>query len=276
MTYATLMAHLDVGEDNEGLLGITAALAERFNAAVVGVAARRPVQVIAGAGLAAAEVYDFDRHDMAEEFARLEGEFRAAMAGKARELLWRSASVFGSLASYAAREARLADLIVTRPDRGFGVLNSDRRTSIGDLTMSAGRPLFVVPDGALSLNLDHVLVAWKDTREARRAVADAMPLLKAAGHVAVVEIEEQDRLADARGRLEDVVWWLAQHGVAAEAVTAPASGMDAAGLDEIARERKAGLMVAGAYGHNRMREWVFGGVTCDLLLHPSRCTFVSR
>lgn len=276
MTYSTLMAHLDVGEDNEGLLAIAAAMAERFSAAVVGIAARRPVQVIGGGGPAAAELYAFDRRDMEEELGLLEDEFRAALTGKARELLWRSASVFGSLAGYVGREARLADLIITRPDRGFGILNSDRRTSIGDLIMDAGRPLFVVPDGAHSLNLDHVLVAWKDTREARRAVADAMPLLKAAGHVAIVEVEEKDRLAAARARLEDVVWWLSHHGVAAEAVAAPASGLDAGCLEEIARERRAGLMVAGAYGHNRMREWVFGGVTCDLLLHPSRCTFVSR
>jgi nucleotide-binding universal stress UspA family protein len=276
MTYSTLMSHLDVGENNDGVLAITAALADRFGAAVVGIAARRPVQVIGGGGMAAAELYEFDRKDLAEELGELEAEFRAALGKNAREVRWRSASVFGSLAGYVAREARLVDLIITRPDRGLGILNGDRRMSLGDLIMSAGRPLFIVPDGARSLNLDQVVVAWNDTRESRRAVADALPLLQAAGKVAVVEVTDEHRLAEARERLEDVIWWLDRHGVAAEALPSTSRGGDAALLDDIAHDRKAGLMVAGAYGHNRMREWVFGGVTCDLLLHPSRCTFVSR
>jgi nucleotide-binding universal stress UspA family protein len=276
MTYSTLMAHLDVGEDNTSLLAVTASLSQRFGAAVTGIAGRRPVQVIAARGLPAAELYDFDRQDMADEFAELENEFRRALSGKALELHWRSTSVLGSLAAYVSTEARLTDLIIIRPDRGFGILNSDRRTSLGDLVMSAGRPLLVVPDGAQGLDLNHVLVAWNDTREARRAVADAMPLLKAAGLVTVVEVVGEALLDDARGRLEDVVWWLARHGVTADSVAAPANGHDAAVLDGVARARNAGLMVAGAYGHNRMREWMLGGVTRDLLLHPSRCTFVSR
>lgn len=276
MTYSTLMSHLDVGEDNEGVLTITAALADRFGAAVVGIAARRPVQIIGGGGLAAAELYEYDRKDIAEELDDLEARFRAALGKPARELSWRSASVFGSLAGYVAKEARLVDLIVTRPDRGLGILNGDRRMSLGDLVMNAGRPLFIVPDGARSLDLDQVVVAWNDTRESRRAVADALPLLLAAGKVTVVEVTDEHHLAEARQRLEDVVWWLGRHGVAAEAMPSTSRGVDAALLDDIARDCKAGLMVAGAYGHNRMREWVLGGVTCDLLLHPSRCTFVSR
>jgi nucleotide-binding universal stress UspA family protein len=276
MTYSTLMAHLDVGEDNTSLLAVTTDLSLRFGSAVTGIAGRRPVQVIAARGLPAAELYDVDRQDMADEFAELENEFRRTLSGKALELHWRSASVLGSLAAYVATEARLTDLIVIRPDRGFGILNSDRRTSLGDLVMNAGRPLLVVPDGAQGLDLDHVLVGWNDTREARRAAADAMPLLKAAGQVTVVEVVGEARLDEARVRLEDVVWWLARHGVTADSVAAPANGHEATVLDEAARARNAGLIVAGAYGHNRMREWMLGGVTRDLLLHPSRCTFVSH
>ena len=83
-------------------------------------------------------------------------------------------------------------------------------------------------------------------------------------------------LFDARGRLQDVVAWLKGHGIAAKAVAAPTAGNDATHLDAIAREHGAGLLVAGAYGHNRLREWVLGGVTRDLLLRPGRCSLVSH
>ena len=92
----------------------------------------------------------------------------------------------------------------------------------------------------------------------------------------MVEIAADVEMADARDHLEDVVMWLKRHGVGANSLTVPATGDDAAQLDAIARDKDAGLLVAGAYGHNRLREWVLGGVTRDLLLRPRRCSLVSH
>jgi nucleotide-binding universal stress UspA family protein len=121
-----------------------------------------------------------------------------------------------------------------------------------------------------------VVVAWKDTRESQRAVLDALPLLKVAAHITVVEIAPKDGLASARRRLEDLVAWLERHGVTAEPLAVAATGEDADQLAHFVQEHEADLMVAGAYGHSRLREWVLGGVTHDLLMSAACCSLVSH
>ena len=120
------------------------------------------------------------------------------------------------------------------------------------------------------------VVGWKDTRETRRAAFDALPLLKKAAHVAVVEIAAEEELAAAGTHLDDVVGWLKRHGVVVVSLAAPSTGDDATQLNAIAEEHGADVIVAGAYGHSRLREWVLGGVTRDLLLRADRCSLVSH
>jgi nucleotide-binding universal stress UspA family protein len=120
------------------------------------------------------------------------------------------------------------------------------------------------------------MVGWKDTRESRRATLDALPFLKRAAHVTVVEIAGEDNLPAARSHLRDVIAWLRCHGVEAEPIAAPSSGNDATQLIAIARDQGATITVAGAYGHSRLREWALGGVTRDLLLSPDRCSLLSH
>jgi nucleotide-binding universal stress UspA family protein len=103
----------------------------------------------------------------------------------------------------------------------------------------------------------------------RRAVAGAK-------RVTVVEIAPEEDLASARTHLEDVVGWLKRHDILAKPLASVAKRDDARQLDAIARELGADLVVAGAYGHSRMREWVLGGVTRDLLLGADRCSLVSH
>ena len=142
--------------------------------------------------------------------------------------------------------------------------------------MQAGRPVLLVPTSAITLKLDRVLIGWKDRPETRRAVSDALPLLKHAKSVTVVEITAEDDLAAARARVGDVAVWLARHGIKAEGVTRLSNGNDAVALYELGQDSGADVIVAGAYGHNRFREWVMGGVTRDLLLSADRCALVSH
>ena len=132
--------------------------------------------------------------------------------------------------------------------------------------MRAGRPILIVPPGASGLKLTRSLVCWKDSREARRAVADALPILKASKGVDVVELAREHEMEAARRRVADVGEWLARHGVEANCLASPLKGAEAAGLAEIAKDLEADLIVAGAFGHSRLRDWAFGGVTQDLLL----------
>ena len=111
------------------------------------------------------------------------------------------------------------------------------------------------------MTAENVLVAWKDTRECRRAVVDALPFLVAARHVLVATIAEDDRIS-ARDSIADVVRFLMKHGVKARSEVLDADKMDAAeALLTAATETGADLIVAGGYGHSRLREWAFGGVT---------------
>jgi nucleotide-binding universal stress UspA family protein len=145
--------------------------------------------------------------------------------------------------------------------------------------MQAGRPILVVPDGVNWLDLRSVLVAWKDTPEARRALADALPILRKARDVTVLAIPEgdDDRPAAIAG-VTDVTAWLARHGVTAIArVSEGARNETVAGqLEKIAGDVGASLIVAGAYGHSRFRELILGGVTQYLVTQSARCVLLSH
>ena len=136
--------------------------------------------------------------------------------------------------------------------------------------------MLIVPPCVDILKCDHVIIGWKDTREARRAVLDALPLLKKAAHLSVVEIVDEEECGVACARLDDVVGWLKQHGIEANALTFHPNGDEAAKLAGIAQEQAADMIVAGAYGHSRMQEWVLGGVTRELLLAANCCTLASH
>jgi nucleotide-binding universal stress UspA family protein len=120
----------------------------------------------------------------------------------------------------------------------------------------------VVPDTAATLPLRRVVVvAWKDTREFRRAVRDALPLLQQAKEVLLVAIGEHESHVQGKKTLADVGAYLVRHRVivAEEMWRQPRSPV-VAELFQIVEEEKADLIVAGGYGHSRLGEWIFGGV----------------
>ena len=275
MSYATLMVHLALGRPNAGLLKITAELADRFGAGVIAIAARQPLQMVYGDGYVSGDLYQEDRDEIVKELGVAETEFRAALQGRVAFVEWRSAQVYAYLADYIANEARCADLVLTGVASG-DFLDASRAVDTGELIMQAGRPVLIVPTGASSLTLDHALIGWKDTREARRAVADSLPLLKHATRVSIVELAREEDLTAARRHVDDVVAWLGRHAIRAEGSAQLSTGDDASALYAIGQDQGADVVVAGAYGHSRLREWVLGGVTRDLLLSANRCSLVSH
>ena len=276
MTYGTLMVRLELGRSNGRLLEAAGDLAGRSDAGIIGIAACQPMQIAYGDSYVPGELIERDREEIQTEIKAAEAEFRSALRTRVSNLEYRSAVTFGSVADYMAREARCADLIITGVDRNASFFDSWRPVSIGDLVMQVGRPVLIVPAATDRLRLARVIVGWKDTRESRRAAIDALPLLKRADHVVVVEIAGEEELAAARTHVEDVVGWLERHGVVAEALACRSSGDEATRLSNIAQEQDADLIVAGAYGHSRLHEWVLGGVTRDLLLRADRCSLVSH
>ena len=115
-----------------------------------------------------------------------------------------------------------------------------------------------------------------DTRESRRAIVDAMPFLKQAEQVIVAELIEDGDRKGAEHRVNDVVHWLNRHGVTAIGHVGVSDGNPAIGLSELAAIEHADLLITGAYGHSRWREWVMGGVTRDLVMHADRCTLLAH
>ncbi|WP_394787147.1 universal stress protein [Rhodoferax sp.] len=275
MSYATLMVHLELGRSNAELLQVTLNLAQRFRSGVVGIAACQPMQLVYGDGYVYGELIEENRLEIAKEMAQAEAEFRSVLQSQAPWVEWRSTTGYVSLSDYLASEARSADLFITSVAKSE-LFDPSRTVDTGDLIMQIGRPVLVVPPSAEQAQLNRVVIGWKDTRETRRAVYDALPLLKHATDVRVVELAAQSDLADARARLADVVAWLHRHGVVAESLAPLATGDDAAQLSAIAWEYEADLVVAGAYGHSRLREWALGGVTRSLLLQTGRCALVSH
>jgi nucleotide-binding universal stress UspA family protein len=269
------MVHLELGQSNANLLQVAGDLAQRFSASVIGIAACQPMQMVYGDGYLSGDVIEQDLAEITREMQAVEAEFRRTLQGRAESLHWRSTVDYIPLAEYLAREVRAADLLITGLASGDS-FDASRSLNTGDLVMQMGRPMLIVPTGVPATRLQRVLVGWKDTREARRAAIDALPLLRRAMQVTVVEIVPEAELADSRTRLADVVVWLARHGVVAETLATASKGDDAAGLAILADRLGADLVVAGAYGHSRLREWAFGGVTHDLLRHAPRCSFVSH
>lgn len=274
MTYATLMVHLQPGQPNGSVLEVPRRLAQRHASSVVGIAAVQPMQLY-GDGLSSADVYQMNLHEITQEVHNAENEFRQALEGSVADLEWRSASVFSSSADHIAREARSADLILTGID-GTNFLDIVRRVNTGDLVMRAGRPVLLVPASIDGLKLERVMIAWKESRETRRAIVDAMPLLRHASHVSLVEVWPPDELAASGARLAQVAGWLKRHDIPVECLSSPSAADDATSLYAIGADRGIDLTVAGAYGHSRAREWALGGVTRDLLMSVNRCSLVSH
>ena len=271
------MACLRVDRANANLLGVVGDVARRFGARVIGVAARQamghPVHLRPSGPL---EPIEHDKRKFKDLAAHAESEFRAALAGLPR-LEWREMFTAGPVHEHIAEQARSADLVVLEIDGDGGLLNRSGQAAVGDLLMRLGRPVLAAPPHACGLLLNEALVCWKDTREARRAVLDALPALKASKRVTAIEIvEAADELDRARRGLADLSDWLAVHQVTATAMAEIKNGAEAEHLAAIAKDLQADLVVAGAFGHSRLREWAFGSVTRDFLLRAHCCVLASH
>jgi nucleotide-binding universal stress UspA family protein len=137
-----------------------------------------------------------------------------------------------------------------------------------DVVLDAGRPVLIIPHaGTFGSVGKRVLIAWDGSREANRALHDALPLIRRAEAVTVTHVgAEQADLDRERPALERIVRHLARHGIEAQAAESlhPAISVQAA-LSSCVAEFGADMIVAGAYHHSRLRESLLGGVSRDLL-----------
>jgi len=251
-------------------IAIAAGLAERFGAHLVGLyvnAAPVPTNRLGyydPALLDATFRDDIERERRAEE--RVRGSFEDAVRRRTLSAEWRSASGYPS--EHAALHGRYADLIILSqldPEDPRAPLIRPRPE---DVALMAGRPILVVPYvGSFERVGQRVLVGWDASREATRAVADAMPLLATASSVTVMTIDaEATREGHGQVPGADIALHLARHGVSARVEHAVSAGIGGANtLLSRASDLEADLLVMGAYGHSRVRELLLGGTTQTVL-----------
>ena len=167
-----------------------------------------------------------------------------------------------------ARQARYADLCVMTAPRPGVDDHAAARDFFSAVLFESGRPVLVVPAGCpVEFPVRHAVAAWKPSRESARALHDALPLLATATSIDVVTVDPEvsDRLHGEDPGV-DIATHLARHDLRVNVVNLPRSGQTVATtLLRHAAATDAQLLIAGGYGHSRLREWVLGGTTRELL-----------
>ena len=275
MDYKTVMVSLALDQPNDACLAVAGDLAERFGSRVIGIAAsdiKAPLYFADGDY--AQKFLDEEATAVRRRLSELEAQFRTVVGKRAKSVEWRSVQALP--VPYVVQQARAADILVVGA-RSEAIVDPCAAADPSALLMQAGRPIIVVPPTVEWLDFGSLLVAWKDVREARRAVSDALPILALARDVTIAEIPERGvRRTDALSRVADVAAWLLGHGIVASTVVPESVAGVSEQLDTIAADVGAGAVITGGYAHSRFSEWIFGGVTRRLLDPSNRCSLLSH
>lgn len=268
MDYANILVSADLGEAAPNRIRLAADLARRFGATLTGVAAHTvPAPILVR-----------DIYDAIDQEGRNKAQIQAILeqahasferfAGDGIPTDWRWC--FADATAHLIEQARAADLVVVSRkgpgDQDPGPLG----VPPGPVIMEAARPVLVVPPRTAHLKAARILVAWKDSPEARRAVSAALPLMREADQVLVATVGTDAHLTGA----EDVAYHLARHGAHVTSHRLHTKDDDGSEILRFALMQDADLIVLGAYGHSRLREWIFGGVTRDLLDRSPLCSLM--
>jgi len=286
MTIKDILVHLDASPRNGAVLDLAAGLASRHGAHLTAVhVVELPTPAMFYGGDPSGfidprlieDLMNTLREQSTRESTRLEQAFRNRAVRDGIEAEWRLAE--GLTAETVALHARYADLAV------IGQRDPDDKSlaGTGDVAattlLSSGRPVLVLPYvGAYPTVGRKVLVGWKSSGDAARAINDALPLLQEADEVTVLSINPEGGIVgDGDVPAADIALHLARHGVKASAAHTVAKEItEGDALLDYADDIGADLIVAGGYGHSRARELLFGGVTRTLLATMTVPVFLSH
>ncbi|MBE7196521.1 MAG: universal stress protein [Parafilimonas terrae] len=265
MDYANILVSIDHGDAAPDRIRLAAHLARRFEATLTGAAGHKvPVPLLVRDAYDAVAQEERNIADVRRILDAARALFERS-AGTEIRTDWREA--LADPVTHLVERAREADLVVISrlgpDDEDPGPL----AVPPGPVLMEAGRPVLVVPPRLMNLNAARIVVAWKDGPEARRSVTAALPFIRDADQVFVATV-------GANGEREgagDVAAHLARHGAHVTVHLLDPTGRDGDEIVGFALRRDADLIVMGAYGHSRLREWMFGGVTRDLLDRSPLC-----
>lgn len=266
MPYKTILVHLNDERRVGPLIDAARFLGDRDEAHVVGLYVM-PVVTYGSPTQLGLSVIEAGRKSFRDEAARIKAAFEGAMAGSALNTEWRlveSRTGYRDCASLAVEQARTADLVIASQDdpewEFSSMLEFPER-----LAVESGRPTLLIPTaGRFPKFASRVVIAWNGSREAARAVFDALPMLQHANAVQILTIK---RGAQTRGdekviEAAEIAASLGRHGVKCEIATSIAVDIDV--QDDLlsrAADFSADLIVMGCYGHSRLREFVLGGAS---------------
>jgi nucleotide-binding universal stress UspA family protein len=267
MAYKTILVHVDDSPQWPGRFEVAARLTADFGAHLVGLCIlRRPelpgyVRSAEIAEMLAQRARDAEDRVKSSRQMLLDRLSAQGLSGECR-------IVEGEAEDLAAVHGRYADLLIISQVDPNGPHASAAMEDIQSVIFAAGRPLLLVPYAGKVKSLGkNIFVAWNASREATRAVTDALPLLQRADKVTVMVVRPR---SDARGHGEvpgaDIAAYLARHGVKVDVMSEEGEGIDVGELmlSRVA-DLGADLIVMGAYSHSRLRQWILGGATRTML-----------
>jgi nucleotide-binding universal stress UspA family protein len=209
-------------------------------------------------------------HDAAKAFAKSADEQiqRAGLKGHAET----AQDAYAYLGAFFESRARLADITVIEADSDHMVMDN----GIMELALfHSGRPVLIVPGTAETFRGKKIAIAWDGGARAARAVADALPFLRQAERVEVLCVFEPAKPTTAR-RGEGMAAFLRKHDIAAEIIDLPLQGDTGQTIAAYLVLSQTDMLVMGAYAHNRLRQFVLGGVTATILANPTVVTLMSH
>lgn len=270
MDYRTIVVELGPDAGCVARIRMAADLASCFGAHVIGASATGlRIDHVRGAGDDAARYAELSRRRQLSQ-AALYGELLGnTLADAAPGITFSHHVVAEETGWVLAQEARVADIVLlARPGATGGVVPSLAAEVAEYVLLNAGRPVIVLPEVVCRLHGGHVAIAWDGQREAARAVADAMPLLLRASQVTVLTVGDQTGRPHAKSEpVAGLRHYLQRHGIVAAVRTERTSLPVGPVICDVLGELGADFLVAGGYGHSRMRELVMGGTTRTLIRH---------